>query len=126
VLIVESKSVTLGNRVAVKGTVEEGIEELFCEGRAPFDFPRIFFFSANNCEKFRNKIAVHRFKLMTKQFVLSFYIGARDPHPLPEALGLTFLWRDFFPRQFQYLNNTRMPGRAFDSSSSYLPQLIES
>jgi urocanate hydratase len=22
--------------VAVKGTVEEGIEELFCEGRAPF------------------------------------------------------------------------------------------
>jgi hypothetical protein len=31
------KSVTLGNRVAVKGTVEEGIEELFCEGRAPFD-----------------------------------------------------------------------------------------
>ena len=37
VLILDSKSVTLGNRVAVKGTVEEGIEELFCEGRAPFD-----------------------------------------------------------------------------------------
>ena len=36
-LIRSSKSVTLGNRVAVKGTVEEGIEELFCEGRAPFD-----------------------------------------------------------------------------------------
>ena len=35
-LIRSSKSVTLGNRVAVKGTVEEGIEELFCEGRAPF------------------------------------------------------------------------------------------
>lgn len=36
-LLVKSlKSVTLGNRVAVKGTVEEGIEELFCEGRAPF------------------------------------------------------------------------------------------
>ena len=36
VLIPSSKSVTLGNRVAVKGTVEVGIEELFCEGRAPF------------------------------------------------------------------------------------------
>jgi urocanate hydratase len=36
-LVRSSKSVTLGNRVAVKGTVEEGIEELFCEGRAPFD-----------------------------------------------------------------------------------------
>jgi hypothetical protein len=35
-LIRSLKSVTLGNRVAVKGTVEEGIEELFCEGRAPF------------------------------------------------------------------------------------------
>jgi len=36
-LLVRSlKSVTLGNRVAVKGTVEEGIEELFCEGRVPF------------------------------------------------------------------------------------------
>jgi hypothetical protein len=35
-LIWNTKSVTLGNRVAVKGTVEEGIEELFCEGRAPF------------------------------------------------------------------------------------------
>jgi len=36
-LIGSVRSVTLGNRVVVKGTVEEGIEELFCEGRAPFD-----------------------------------------------------------------------------------------
>ena len=34
---------------------------------------------------FGNKIGIGWFKLMTKRFVLSFYIGARDPVPLPEV-----------------------------------------
>ncbi len=36
-LVTTSKSVTLGNRMAVKGTEGEGIKELLCEGGAPFD-----------------------------------------------------------------------------------------
>lgn len=84
-LIRKSKSVTLGNRVAVKGTEGEGIEELFCEGRAPFDFVADSHEWQRTGDFSRNKMAVGWFNLMTKQFVLSFYIGARDPHPLPEA-----------------------------------------
>ena len=99
VLVRSLKSVTLGNRVAVKGTVEEGIEELFCEGRAPFDLWPV---RAENSVRrhaklafsqyFRNKKGSELLHKMTKQFVLSFYIGARDPRPLPEV-RVSLFWR---------------------------------